>query len=270
MEIPINHVYPPPQPTDILSIPAAKLDEILQMNMLIGEKQCIEENIFIGAAIKADNTATIQDAYLKLRLIHPQARHIMCAYQLQVEPEDRNIHTQDFCDDGEIGAGRQLLKLLQESDLQNRAIFVVRYCGEKLGPNRYRRILNAAKRALLNDPDIEEVPNLRVQNTLPRPPPSSQETSDDESQYQQPRKRQFNTYRASSSQRRRTAGRRGGNTGRYNTRPIRGYNRDPRDGRNQRGPSHQTGTKRSRIDSPPRNYNFSEPHAINHRNIDVD
>ena len=48
-------------------------------------------------------------------------------------PEQKN-----FCDDGEIAAGRVLLNMLERHELDHRALFVVRYFGDnKLGKERF-------------------------------------------------------------------------------------------------------------------------------------
>ena len=55
---------------------------------------------------------------------------------------------QDAVDDGEHGAGRNLLNYLKKNNLYNTAIFVVRYFGgAKIGPLRYQIIIDVAKDA---------------------------------------------------------------------------------------------------------------------------
>ena len=60
---------------------------------------------------------------------------------------------QDYVDDEEHGAGRALLKFMQEQDLNHKAIFVVRICGRtKLQQDRVPSYIRAAESVMrLND-----------------------------------------------------------------------------------------------------------------------
>ena len=78
----------------------------------------------------------IDELYLKMKMIQPNARHIVCAYWIDgFEPISQ---AQDYHDDGEPMAGRQLLDILIKDNLKNRVIFVARrYGGIKMGPERF-------------------------------------------------------------------------------------------------------------------------------------
>ena len=83
----------------------------------------------------------MEQAYLKIKLSYPKARHIMCAYFL---PGDDLHLARGCCDDGEHGAGNKILDFLIRNDLENRAVFVIRYySGKKIGPSRFNHILEA-------------------------------------------------------------------------------------------------------------------------------
>ena len=87
----------------------------------------------------------VEEAYLKIRLLHPAAKHVVCAYFLEgTEPH----YDQDFCDDGEHGTGKHLLSWLQDNQLNARAIFVVRYYSQKIGPDCFKMFTQAAESAL--------------------------------------------------------------------------------------------------------------------------
>ena len=85
-------------------------------------------------------------AYGKIRAIHTDARHVICACRLP----DRLFHThQDFCDDDEHNAGQFLLQLLESSEIMNRVVFVVRYYdGAHIGKKRFVAIRDAAASAV--------------------------------------------------------------------------------------------------------------------------
>ena len=88
----------------------------------------------------------IQKAYCQLKLLYPEAQHIICAYYL---PGSNQHTSRDYCDDGYHGAGCFLLELLIRSDCQNRAIFVARFPrGQKLGVAHFKCFAEVAKSAL--------------------------------------------------------------------------------------------------------------------------
>ena len=95
----------------------------------------------LGYTVSTESTDVIQNAYYKVRFLHPSASHVICAYIL---PSD-GLFAMDYCDDGEHGAGRTLLKFMQQHEMTCRAIFIVRYFGgKKLGPKRHECITRAA------------------------------------------------------------------------------------------------------------------------------
>ena len=80
---------------------------------------------------------------MRLRICHPKARHIMCAYLL---PESEKFGNSGACDDGEHGAAMKILSYMLEKRLESRAIFVARYYnGIKIGPSRFKCILEAVE-----------------------------------------------------------------------------------------------------------------------------
>ena len=59
------------------------------------------------------------------------------------------IYNQDFCDDGEPGAGRNILNTLMYNSYNNVVVFVARrYGGIKMGANRFECYREAALTAL--------------------------------------------------------------------------------------------------------------------------
>ena len=107
---------------------------------------------FVGYTMKTISLKQIQDAYMKLKLIHPDARHIICSY---VIAGNKPHECESYCDDNEINAGRMLLRWMKDNEVSNRVIFVVRhYGGLKMGLDRYDCIRQAAELALKKD-DIE-------------------------------------------------------------------------------------------------------------------
>ena len=130
-----------PKPSDLLDLTSDELDKLLKVHTSRGNEIKKDGNRFVAYGLDVTNHQQIREAYLKLRLLHPKARHIVCAYYLpQTGPQ-----YQDYCDDQEVSAGRIILKNLVENDLINKAVFVVRYCGEKLGQDRFDLYTQAMK-----------------------------------------------------------------------------------------------------------------------------
>ena len=90
----------------------------------------------------------IRNAYCLLKMVHGSARHIVCIYRLPgVLPTDEGYE-----DDGEFFAGRKLLRLMENAQIQNRVFFVVRYYrGCHIGKARYQGYREAIEAALLGD-----------------------------------------------------------------------------------------------------------------------
>ena len=141
-----------PNPTDLLKYSVDELDEILQCKTAKGVQIREKDSIFIPYTLDAKDYQSIRDAYMKLRLLHPTANHIVCAYHLPSPDATKHINS-DSCDDQEYGAGAQILNEMQKSDVFNKAIFVVRYSGkEKLMEKRQELYVKAAKKVLQEKP----------------------------------------------------------------------------------------------------------------------
>ena len=140
----------PPGPEDILDLNDEQLESILKIKTPYGPKISQMNSEFKAYIICAENHQQVQDAYCRIRWIHAAARHIVCAYNLLQGP----IYEKGgFCDDGEIGAGRRLLQLLQKNEIEARAVFVVRYYGGmKMGTDRFQCYEEAVKGAILAHP----------------------------------------------------------------------------------------------------------------------
>ena len=153
-----------PNPQQLLDVSVNKLDDILQIPIKKGYQVINGGNIFIGFTLSVANKQEIKDAYFKLRICYPKARHIVCAYFLDNVTKNQ-CKQRGFCDDGEHGAGAQLLKFMEESNLHHRAIFVARYYSHKIGQDRFKSLIKAARQCMKLHPDneflgiLQEVPN---------------------------------------------------------------------------------------------------------------
>ena len=139
-----------PQPDDVLDLSEAEYDEVLKTPVSENAVAITEKDSkFIAYTMPVQDYHNIRQGYLKIRIIHPKARHIVCAYNLSIdEMEDSN-----GCDDQEPGAYRNILRLMRTHNITSRVFYVVRYCGkEKLSNRRFECYIEAAKAALIQNP----------------------------------------------------------------------------------------------------------------------
>ena len=168
-----------PSPMDIIDLSLDQLDDVLGVELIKGSQveQC--ESRFIAYLLNVQQNDTkfelIQNAYHRVKLLHPSADHVICAYSV----EDMDLFAKDYCDDGEHGAGRATLNYMIENNLQNMACYVVRYYGgTKLGADRFNCIKNAIASAILQqvagtDQPTDQLPPLTPENRAILSPPKS-------------------------------------------------------------------------------------------------
>ena len=116
------------------------------MKVCRGKPVLVENQEFIGYSAPVRSLQEVNLAYAKVRAMHTDARHVVCACRLP----GRNLHThQDFADDGEHNTGQFLLQLLEKSDITNRVVMVARfYDGTHLGLHRYEAMKDAMASAI--------------------------------------------------------------------------------------------------------------------------
>ena len=104
-----------PDPSQILELKAEELEEMQ-----------VEDSVLVPYIVDVSSYNMIRKAYLKIKLMHARARHIVCAYFLQ--GQEKHL-LQDYVDDEEYGAGRILLHMLKRNSIHHKAVFVARFCG---------------------------------------------------------------------------------------------------------------------------------------------
>ena len=135
----------PPSPKQIVDHDAQTIQAILKLQLEKGGKLEQDRSVFTGYTACTNTHTEIRHLYTKMRLLEPTARHIACAYWIDGNP----VYSQDYCDDGEPGAGRTLLTLLHDQKMKNRVIFVARhYGGVRMGSSRFDCYKEAGKMAL--------------------------------------------------------------------------------------------------------------------------
>ena len=84
-----------------------------------------------------------------MKLKHPAARHILCAWNIPTETFHDGV---SYCEDEEYGIGSAILQTLIDNGVTHRAIFAIRYCGEKLQNDRIDTYMQAVKAVIKQAP----------------------------------------------------------------------------------------------------------------------
>ena len=106
----------PPDSTELLTLTVEELDELMTIKTIKGPSVWSKDSHFIAYSLDAKDLQTIRQAYLKIRLIHIKARHIICAYLLPGADAQKHVNG-DYCDDQETGAGAQILEIMEKNNV---------------------------------------------------------------------------------------------------------------------------------------------------------
>ena len=150
----LNEVYKkqvlPPGPAELLLQKPEDREERWKVKVTRGRSTSKDGSEFIGYSAFVKNHQDVRAAYLNIRELHADARHICCAFRL---PGANIAALQDYVDDDEHGGGATLLDMLCEHNIFHRAIFVVRYYqGEHIGAQRHELMKEAATSAIIKTP----------------------------------------------------------------------------------------------------------------------
>ena len=138
-----------PSPAELVNMSVQELDKILHIQLKRGPAIKKQGSIFYAFYSPATTHQQIRDIYKKLKMTQPNARHIPCAYSIPGPAPN----AQDYWDDGEPGSGRVILKLIEDNQWKDCAIFVVRiYGGVKIGGQRFGCYEYSARKVMENTP----------------------------------------------------------------------------------------------------------------------
>ena len=160
--IPYERKVKVPTVHQLLSLPKDAFDDAMDIPIVKGKVLKDRGNVFIGYTLATNNMTEIQKAYYKLKMLYASARHIVCSYRI---PGNRSFECEDYCEDGDVTCGRAIFRWMKENQLDCRAFFVVRKCGEKLGTARFTNYIKATKLALEMDP-INRINSVNQYETL--------------------------------------------------------------------------------------------------------
>ena len=146
-----------------MDVTTKELEAILKYKTNKGATVIQQNSRFVGYSARVTSHQDVRQVYKKIKMCQPNARHVVCAYSIEGHPE---YYGNDFHDDGEPGAGRQILKYMTDENIKNTAIFVARrYGGVRMGPDRFECYVEAAKASLT----IKEIPSNNDASPTPAP-----------------------------------------------------------------------------------------------------
>ena len=95
----------PPNPTSVLRYSSPKLNEIMMKHVDRDPNisEYVKGNKFTAYSMCTDNFVDINDAYMKIRLNHAEARHIICAWNI---PGVKRYECEGSCDDDDYGVSK--------------------------------------------------------------------------------------------------------------------------------------------------------------------
>ena len=136
-----QEVIQPLQLTDILQMDIEDRDDLEQVSLTKGESLTEKGNELVSYAVKTHSLSEARKAYRRVRQLHPDADHIVCAYKI--------VGYEGCCDDREHMMGLKLWRLLTTKGKQDCVVFVSKkYSGARLGPRRFLLYQNLAAAAL--------------------------------------------------------------------------------------------------------------------------
>ena len=148
-----GEIYKPrvsvPTPKDIVDLSSTELQQILDLPINQTGKVTQDGSIFEAYTASVNTHQQVRQYYVKLKLMQPLAKHIVCAYLIDGPP----YVGYDYCDDGEPAAGRLLADILLKQNMKSRVLFVTRkYGGTKMGSSRFECYKAAAEIVLKAHP----------------------------------------------------------------------------------------------------------------------
>ena len=138
-----------PDPTKVLRMSMDKLNQIMSIQLQQIPPEVIKDNVFTGYSLSTNKCTEVQDAYMKVRLNHAEARHIVCVWAI---PSDKEYDSTDYCDDDDFGAGCPIMDMIARSNINCRALFIVRNCGPKMNEGRIPAYLSVAEKIIKAHP----------------------------------------------------------------------------------------------------------------------
>ena len=133
-----------PQPHDIVN--PSKQAEINHVKLTTGPDIKNGRCRFVGMSQEIRCLKDVKNGYIKAKQLHPKSHHVICCYRI---PGEEFYFLQNCEDDDDWGCSRRILYLMEQNEVEFRAIYVARYYGGKhLGTSRFTSYIEAAKTAV--------------------------------------------------------------------------------------------------------------------------
>ena len=116
----------PTTKADILRMTEKQLEITRAAKLIPGPDHIEKGSEYVSYIMTAKTTDDVQRALNKLKIKHADATHVSAAYRLK---SPTGPYKQKAIDDKDFGIGRAILKVLKEKELEETAVFIVRYYG---------------------------------------------------------------------------------------------------------------------------------------------
>ena len=129
-----------PKPAELF-VDQQEQEKIEKMKWFNSDCKSEKGSSFAAFATKCSSITEVRRGYVKMKQTYPEATHIMAAYMIR--------NGDGYQDDREFGAASKILKTLEQNNVQNLAVYVVRkYGGQHLGPRRHQLIRDVVEEVL--------------------------------------------------------------------------------------------------------------------------
>ena len=140
-KIPQRSYVNPPTVQEVFDTVLNDQQKMDNMDFVHTNVQTEKGSHFRGHAVRITAAKDVKLAYKKLRTLYPESDHLIMSYLVKSYQGNQ--------DDGEYGASKKILQILNDSGMVNTVLFVTRqYGGIQLGPRRFTFIENVAREAL--------------------------------------------------------------------------------------------------------------------------
>lgn len=117
-------------------------NEPVKMSISTGNTIEDKGNHFASYSSSADSLRQVRMSIINIMRQQGVSSASQNIYAYRFKSSDGIIH-EGSEDDGEVGAGRALLRTLAENDIQNSVVVVARWFGSKIGARRFPHIKNS-------------------------------------------------------------------------------------------------------------------------------
>ena len=129
---PLQKLVKSPQLDDLLP-EVQEQEKMEKLKFWYSEPVQDKGNIFTGVALKVSSPTEVRRAYRRIRQIYAGASHVSLGFECMKQWGNN--------DDLEYGAGLAIQTVMQENNVNNKAVFVIRQAsGVRLGPKRFQII----------------------------------------------------------------------------------------------------------------------------------